>query len=136
VVSRTGVEEGSGRGRLSLFIVDTDAPGLDRAPIELQVNAPERQFFLFLDDVRVDGDRLLGDEGDGLRHLGVVHRVLDAIGQRGIGLADVEPQVEDQSLAHLALGLPHPVMGVERQPGHLHGDEGLGRLAGVVELVA
>ena len=52
VVSRTGVEEGSGRGRLSLFIVDTDAPGLERAPIELHVNAPERQFFLFLDEVR------------------------------------------------------------------------------------
>jgi alkylation response protein AidB-like acyl-CoA dehydrogenase len=69
VVSRTGVEEGSGRGRLSLFIVDTDAPGLDRAPIELQVNAPERQFFLFLDDVAVAGDRLLGDEGDGLRQV-------------------------------------------------------------------
>ena len=27
VVSRTGAEEGAGRGRLSLFIVDTDAPG-------------------------------------------------------------------------------------------------------------
>jgi alkylation response protein AidB-like acyl-CoA dehydrogenase len=42
VVGRTGVEEGAGRGRLSLFIVDTDAPGLDRAPIELHVSAPER----------------------------------------------------------------------------------------------
>jgi len=69
VVGRTGVEEGAGRGRLSLFIVDTDAPGLDRAPIELHVSAPERQFFLFLDDVRVDGDRLLGEEGDGLRQV-------------------------------------------------------------------
>jgi alkylation response protein AidB-like acyl-CoA dehydrogenase len=69
VVSRTGVEEGSGRGRLSLFMVDTDAPGLERTPIELHVNAPERQFFLFLDGVRVGGDRLLGDEGDGLRQV-------------------------------------------------------------------
>jgi alkylation response protein AidB-like acyl-CoA dehydrogenase len=69
VVTRTGVEEGSGRGRLSLFIVDTDAPGLVRTPIELQFTAPERQFLLFLDDVRVGGDRLLGDEGDGLRQV-------------------------------------------------------------------
>jgi alkylation response protein AidB-like acyl-CoA dehydrogenase len=68
VVARTGVEEG-GRGRLSLFIVDTDAPGLERAPIELVHNGPERQFFLFLDDVPVDRDRLLGDEGDGLRQV-------------------------------------------------------------------
>ena len=69
VVTRTGVDEGSGRGRLSLFIVDTDAPGLERTPIELLVSAPERQFFLFFDDVRVDGDRLLGTEGDGLRQV-------------------------------------------------------------------
>jgi alkylation response protein AidB-like acyl-CoA dehydrogenase len=69
VVSRTGAEQGAGRGRLSLFIVDTDAPGLDRAPIELHVSAPDRQFFLFLDDVRVHGDRLLGEEGDGLRQV-------------------------------------------------------------------
>jgi alkylation response protein AidB-like acyl-CoA dehydrogenase len=69
VVTRTGVDEGSGRGRLSLFIVDTDASGLERTPIELLVSAPERQFFLFFDDVRVDGDRLLGTEGDGLRQV-------------------------------------------------------------------
>jgi alkylation response protein AidB-like acyl-CoA dehydrogenase len=69
VVTRTGVDEGSGRGRLSLFIVDTDAPGQERTPIELLVSAPERQFFLFFDDVRVDGDRLLGTEGDGLRQV-------------------------------------------------------------------
>jgi alkylation response protein AidB-like acyl-CoA dehydrogenase len=69
VVTRTGVEEGSGRGRLSLFIVDVDAPGLERTPIELQMSAPERQFFLFFDDVKVDGDRLLGTEGDGLRQV-------------------------------------------------------------------
>jgi alkylation response protein AidB-like acyl-CoA dehydrogenase len=69
VVTRTGVDEGSGRGRLSLFIVDTDAPGLERTPIELLVSAPERQFFLFFDDVWVDGDRLLGTEGDGLRQV-------------------------------------------------------------------
>ena len=69
VVTRTGVDEGSGRGRLSLFIVDTDAPGLERTPIDLLVAAPERQFFLFFDDVAVDGDRLLGTEGDGLRQV-------------------------------------------------------------------
>jgi alkylation response protein AidB-like acyl-CoA dehydrogenase len=69
VVTRTGVEEGSGRGRPSLFIVDTDAPGLERTPIELMVQAPDRQFFLFFDDVRVAGDRLLGTEGDGLHQV-------------------------------------------------------------------
>ena len=33
VVSRTGVDEDTGRGQLSLFVVDTDAPGLDRTLI-------------------------------------------------------------------------------------------------------
>src|SRR5215207_8535548 len=48
---------------------------------------------------------LLGDEGDGLAHLAVVDGVLQAIGDRGVGLADVEAQVKQQALADLALGL-------------------------------
>ena len=38
-------------------------------PIELHINAPEKQFFLFFDDVGSPADRLLGDEGDGLRQV-------------------------------------------------------------------
>jgi alkylation response protein AidB-like acyl-CoA dehydrogenase len=87
VVTRTGMEEGSGRGRLSLFIVDTDAPGLERRHIPLEMSAPEKQFFLFLDDVRVGDERLLGTEGDGLRQ--VFHglnpeRIIGAAGANGI----------------------------------------------------
>src|SRR4051812_31367551 len=33
VVARTGVDAATGRAQLSLFVVDTDAPGLDRTPI-------------------------------------------------------------------------------------------------------
>ncbi|HWE55310.1 MAG TPA: acyl-CoA dehydrogenase family protein [Acidimicrobiales bacterium] len=66
VVARTGTSE-SGRGRLSLFVVDCDDPALQRSPIPVEVRAPEKQFTLFFDDVRVSADRLVGAEGDGLR---------------------------------------------------------------------
>ncbi len=69
VVTRTGTDPDSGRGRLSLFVVDTDAPGLERTLIPIEIKAPEKQFQLFFDDVEVPTDRLLGDEGEGLRQV-------------------------------------------------------------------
>jgi alkylation response protein AidB-like acyl-CoA dehydrogenase len=69
VVTRTGVDEGSGRGRLSLFVVDTDAPGFERRVIPVEITAPEKQFTLFFDQVRVPADRLIGAEHDGLRQV-------------------------------------------------------------------
>ncbi len=69
VVTRTGTDPDSGRGRLSLFVVDTDAPGLERTLIPIEIKAPEKQFQLFFDDVEVPADRLLGDEGEGLRQV-------------------------------------------------------------------
>ena len=68
VVARTGGAE-DGRGRLSLFIVDSDAPGLDKTLIPMQIRAADRQFTLFFDKVRVGGDRLLGNEGQGLSQI-------------------------------------------------------------------
>jgi alkylation response protein AidB-like acyl-CoA dehydrogenase len=69
VVARTGVDADTGRGRLSLFVVDTDVPGLDRTLIPVEISAPEKQFQLFFDDVEVPADRLLGAEGDGLHQM-------------------------------------------------------------------
>jgi alkylation response protein AidB-like acyl-CoA dehydrogenase len=88
VVTRTGTDPSSGRGRLSLFIVDTDAPGLERTMIPLEIAAPEKQFLLFFDGVRVPAERLLGTEGEGLRQ--VFHglnpeRIIGAAGANGIG---------------------------------------------------
>jgi alkylation response protein AidB-like acyl-CoA dehydrogenase len=67
VVTRTGVDPGTGRGRLSLFVVDTDAPGLTAEVLPVEIAAPEKQFTLFFDNVEVGVDRLVGTEGDGLR---------------------------------------------------------------------
>lgn len=69
VVARSGVDDWSGRGRLSLFVVDVDSEGLEYAPIDVQINAPEKQFTLTFDDVRVPADRLVGEEGRGLQQV-------------------------------------------------------------------
>src|SRR5262245_31347943 len=68
VVAKSG-EDAKGRGRLSLFVVDTDAPGLQRTLIPVEIASPEKQFALFLDDVAVGADRLLGREGEGFAPL-------------------------------------------------------------------
>jgi len=68
VVARSAVDT-KGRGRLSLFVVDTDAPGLEKTPISVEIVGPEKQFTLFFDDVTVPADRLLGAEGEALRPL-------------------------------------------------------------------
>ena len=54
---------------LGLFIVDVDAPGLEKSPIPVQTVMPERQFTLFFDGVPVPAERLVGGEGAGLAPL-------------------------------------------------------------------
>lgn len=68
LVAKTGTKE-DGQAELSMFLVDTDAPGLVVQPLPVSVALPERQFTLFLDDVRVGADRLVGSEGDGFRQV-------------------------------------------------------------------
>ncbi|RPA64864.1 acyl-CoA dehydrogenase [Gordonia oryzae] len=65
VVARTGTTD-SGRGTMTLFVVDTDAPGLQRNMIPVEVRAPEKQFTLSFDDVRVGDDRRVGEVDAGM----------------------------------------------------------------------
>jgi alkylation response protein AidB-like acyl-CoA dehydrogenase len=67
VVARTSTDEATGRARLSLFVVDADAPGIERHHIPMALETPDKQFTLFFDDVEVSADRLIGEEGRGLR---------------------------------------------------------------------
>ena len=88
VVARTSTDPESGRARLSLFVADTDAPGLERTLIPMEISGPEKQFTLFFDDVEVPADRLLGDEGEGLRQVFVglnPERIMSAAICTGIG---------------------------------------------------
>lgn len=69
VVTRSGVDPDTGRGRLSLFVVDTDTAGFEKQVLPVEITAPEKQFTLFFDNVEVEADRLIGDEGEGLRQV-------------------------------------------------------------------
>jgi alkylation response protein AidB-like acyl-CoA dehydrogenase len=69
VVTRSGIDPDTGRGRLSLFVVDTDTPGLDNQVLPVEITAPEKQYTLFFDNVQVEADRLIGAEGEGLRQV-------------------------------------------------------------------
>lgn len=67
VVARTGTDATTGRGMMSLFIVDVDAPGVSRHVIPTVIGMPERQWTLHFDDVLVGSERLIGAEGTGFR---------------------------------------------------------------------
>ncbi|HVB92750.1 MAG TPA: acyl-CoA dehydrogenase family protein [Acidimicrobiales bacterium] len=69
VVTRSGIDPDTGRGKLSLFVVDTDSPGLDKQVLPVEITAPEKQYTLFFDNVEVEADRLIGAEGEGLRQV-------------------------------------------------------------------
>jgi alkylation response protein AidB-like acyl-CoA dehydrogenase len=66
VVARTD-DRASGRPKLSLFVVPTDADGLSMQPIPTSVVMPERQFTVYFDEVTVLADRLIGEAGQGLK---------------------------------------------------------------------
>jgi alkylation response protein AidB-like acyl-CoA dehydrogenase len=68
VVTRTGTSV-SGTAQMSLFLVDTDAPGLVAQQLPVDVPMPDKQFTLFFDGVRVTTDRLVGTEGEGFRQV-------------------------------------------------------------------
>jgi alkylation response protein AidB-like acyl-CoA dehydrogenase len=59
----------SAPGRLSLFVVPTGAPGLTLKPIPTALVSPDRQFTVFLDDVAVGEDTLIGVAGQGFRQV-------------------------------------------------------------------
>jgi len=69
VVARDAEVGPSGKPTLSLFVVDTDAPGITLNPIDSALGAPETQFMVFFDDVPVEPDGLIGTEGEGLRQV-------------------------------------------------------------------
>ncbi len=76
VVARTG-PPASGRPpgggdsgtSLSLFLVPTDAPGLERQVLPVDLLLPEKQFTLYFDDVRVGPGALIGQAGEGFHQV-------------------------------------------------------------------
>jgi alkylation response protein AidB-like acyl-CoA dehydrogenase len=68
VVARTE-DAKTGRLKPCLFVVPTDAPGFEYTPIPMEIVSPEQQFQVFIDDVRLPADALVGDEDAGLVQL-------------------------------------------------------------------
>jgi alkylation response protein AidB-like acyl-CoA dehydrogenase len=50
-------------------VVPTDTPGFTYQPLEMDIVAPEKQYLLFLDDVRLPHSALIGDESAALLQL-------------------------------------------------------------------
>lgn len=68
VVGRTE-ETKTGKLRPALFVVPTDAPGFSYTPIEMELISPERQFQVFIDEVRLPSDALVGSEDAAIAQL-------------------------------------------------------------------
>jgi len=68
VVGRTH-DSRTGRLKPALFIVPTDAAGFEYRPIDMDILSPERQFELFIDDVRLPAEALVGDEDAAIAQL-------------------------------------------------------------------
>ena len=57
------------KSALSLFVVPTNSPGLQMQEIPTSIVSPDKQFTLFLDDVEVGEDAIIGEAGKGLRQV-------------------------------------------------------------------
>ncbi|MBI3213402.1 MAG: acyl-CoA/acyl-ACP dehydrogenase [Mycobacterium sp.] len=57
------------KSALSLFVVPTNSPGLSIQEIETSIVSPDKQFTVFLDDVEVGEDALIGTAGQGLKQV-------------------------------------------------------------------
>jgi alkylation response protein AidB-like acyl-CoA dehydrogenase len=68
VVARTS-DAKTGKLKPCLFVVPTDAEGLEYRAIPMEIVSPEQQFQVFIDDLRLPVDALVGDEDGGLVQL-------------------------------------------------------------------
>jgi alkylation response protein AidB-like acyl-CoA dehydrogenase len=123
VVARTeptaGRDDPPRSAPLSLFIVDTDAPGLEARRIPMELSLPEKQFVVFLDDVEVGDDRRVGPVGGGLPVLFAglnPERILGAALEVGIGryaLAKAAEYARTRSVWDVPIGahqgIAHPL---------------------------
>jgi alkylation response protein AidB-like acyl-CoA dehydrogenase len=87
VVARTE-DAKTGKLKPALFVVPTDAAGFEYQPIDMEIVSPEKQFTLFIDDVRLPLDALVGDENAGIMQLFAglnPERIMAAAFATGIG---------------------------------------------------
>ena len=68
IVGRTA-DARTGKLKPALFAVPTDAPGFSYQRIEMDLISPDSQFLLFIDDVRLPADALVGEQDAALMQL-------------------------------------------------------------------
>ncbi len=68
IVARTE-DHKTGKLKPALFIVPTDSPNFVATPMEMDIVEPDHQFTLFLDDVRLPADALVGSADAALMQL-------------------------------------------------------------------
>ena len=123
IVARTE-DKKTGKLKPALFVVPTDSEGFTKQPIPMAWSAPEKQFTLFLDDVRLPDDALVGDEDGGLWQLFAglnPERIMGAALSCGMARYTIEKTVDyaktrsvwkDQPIgAHQ--GIQHPIAKVK-----------------------
>jgi alkylation response protein AidB-like acyl-CoA dehydrogenase len=87
IVGRTE-DAKTGRLKPALFAFPTDTPGFEYQAIDMDVVMPDKQFLLFLDDVRLPAEALVGDEDAALAQLFAglnPERIMAAAGSVGMG---------------------------------------------------
>jgi alkylation response protein AidB-like acyl-CoA dehydrogenase len=96
VVGRTE-EAKTGSLRPALFIVPTDTAGFSYTPIEMELISPERQFQVFIDDVRLPADALVGSEDAAIAQLFAglnPERIMGAASAVGTGRFAIDKAVD------------------------------------------
>jgi alkylation response protein AidB-like acyl-CoA dehydrogenase len=87
IVARTE-DAKTGKLKPALFAFPTDTPGFEYTAIDMDVVMPDKQFMLYLDDVRLPADALIGDEDAALAQLFAglnPERIMAASGSIGMG---------------------------------------------------
>jgi alkylation response protein AidB-like acyl-CoA dehydrogenase len=87
IVARTE-DAKTGRLKPALFVFPTDTPGFEYTAIDMDVVMPDKQFMLYMDDVRVPADSLVGEEDAALAQLFAglnPERIMASAGSVGMG---------------------------------------------------
>jgi acyl-CoA dehydrogenase len=92
VITRTtpyeNVKDSDKRKGFSLFVVDSHSDGITKYPQDVEIVAPERQYTVFFDNVKVPAENLIGEENEGFSCLfsGLnLERIIIASYSLGIG---------------------------------------------------
>ena len=87
IVARTE-DAKTGRLKPALFAFPTDTPGFEYTSIDMDVVMPDKQFMLFMDDLRLPADALVGEEDAALAQLFAglnPERIMASAGSVGMG---------------------------------------------------